>query len=74
MFIHVCVSVYIFFFQSFSLMETAKEIMKECLPIKCLEAVILAVYPSILTFNVCFPSMFPTEIRIISDYFFRTFV
>ncbi|CAI9729607.1 tubulinyl-Tyr carboxypeptidase 1-like [Octopus vulgaris] len=47
------------------LMETAKEIMKECLPIKCLEAVILAVYmtngiPTLERFSIGFKTVFKT--------------
>ena len=39
----ICCSFFFFFF--IRLMDTAREIIKESLPIKCLEAVIVGLYP-----------------------------
>ena len=54
----VCVPSYVrtmFVLVLHRLMERAKEMMQESLPIKCLEAAVLGLYLSMLWVHVCIP-------------------
>ena len=52
---YVCMCVCMFALVLHRLMERAKEMMQESLPIKCLEAAVLGLYLSMLWVHVCMP-------------------